>query len=497
MSADTALESVTTGLFTGDGGVEPVVGRGSFTEHTGHDCGEPCAECGVDELCRRMGAVCESAVDPLEIAATLEADGLSDQTARTRYGFPDVFSLAEQMYSRVSRRPAEPPATPEPWRVKPAEHVLRGVLYALPAVCFPAVAPLLTTTATRIGFIVATLVSWALSQGLAYLGHARASRLDPGGSLRVLRGGTVIGLLVLWGALGVTALLVHARIAGLVFAGGQGTYLLAATVLLVCGAQRWLLACLAPGVLTSVGFLILGRPVWLEQPVWWALGASVLVTVAFAVVRTARPAPAHGALPLVHELRAALPHALFGCLVAGLLAFPVVASHVTPGPVPLGTLLPVSLSLSMGAAEWSLYHYRRRTHRLLRATSDPREFASGVRRVLLDVTIRYVVATALLIAATAGATAVIGTVRPQWTVGLECASFLALGSALFVALLLQALGGDLVSPLACAAALAAETVPVLASHVDPVSAQLVVCTALAGVLLGYAAVSLGRAVRHV
>ncbi len=36
----------------------------------------------VDELCEQFTAVCESAVDPLEISSALEFDGLSDQAAQ-------------------------------------------------------------------------------------------------------------------------------------------------------------------------------------------------------------------------------------------------------------------------------------------------------------------------------------------------------------------------------------------------------------------------------
>lgn len=496
MSANTMYSPVTGEPFTQGHTTRPAAEPSVSAAHSGELHGDGCAFCGLAELRRRMRALCESAVDALEIAAALEFDGLNDQAVRTRYGFTDVFALAEHLYWQVPRRPAEPPAPAEPWQANPAEHILHGLLYAVPAMCFPAAAPLLTGTATLAGLVVSILVSWALSQGLAYLGYARAGRLDPGGSLWILRGGTAVGLLVLWGALGVTALLVPARIAGLVFAGGQGTYLLAATVLLVCGKHRWLLVCLAPGVLASTGFLVLGRPGPLEYPVWWALGASVLVTVVCAAVCTARPGPAGGRWPTAHELYGAVPHALFGLVAAGLLAYPVVASQLT-GKLPhLATMLATPLSLSMGVAEWNLYWYRRRTYRLLRATRDPREFASGARRVLVAVTIRYLATAALLIAATAGVVAYADRLPPQWTLLLECAAFLALGGSLFVALLLQAFGGDLVTPLACAAALGIEVALAAGAHVNPVPAQLVACAALTAVLLWRAGIVLSRAVRH-
>ncbi|MEU6381776.1 hypothetical protein [Streptomyces sp. NPDC046909] len=56
----------------------------------------------VKALMHRHRELCERAVDPLEIAAGLEAHGVTDRTA-TRFRHRDVFSLAEEMYARVSR----------------------------------------------------------------------------------------------------------------------------------------------------------------------------------------------------------------------------------------------------------------------------------------------------------------------------------------------------------------------------------------------------------
>ncbi|MEV0976080.1 hypothetical protein [Streptomyces sp. NPDC049915] len=67
----------------------------------------------VKALMHRHRELCERAVDPLEIAAGLEAHGVTDRTA-ARFRHRDVFSLAEEMYARVPRpgdAPAQPPAT--------------------------------------------------------------------------------------------------------------------------------------------------------------------------------------------------------------------------------------------------------------------------------------------------------------------------------------------------------------------------------------------------
>ncbi len=56
----------------------------------------------VKALMHRHRQLCERAVDPLEIAAGLEAHGLTDRTA-THFRHRDVFSLAEEMYARAPR----------------------------------------------------------------------------------------------------------------------------------------------------------------------------------------------------------------------------------------------------------------------------------------------------------------------------------------------------------------------------------------------------------
>ncbi|MFJ2214853.1 hypothetical protein ACIQVO_22405 [Streptomyces sp. NPDC101062] len=54
----------------------------------------------VKALLHRHRTLCERAVDPLEIAAGLEAHGITDRTA-ARFRHRDVFSLAEELYARA------------------------------------------------------------------------------------------------------------------------------------------------------------------------------------------------------------------------------------------------------------------------------------------------------------------------------------------------------------------------------------------------------------
>ncbi|WP_258044184.1 hypothetical protein [Streptomyces sp. SM11] len=65
----------------------------------------------VRSLMHHHRDLCERAVDPLEIAAGLEAHGLTDRTA-ARYRHRDVFALAEELYARMPPRTREPAGGP-------------------------------------------------------------------------------------------------------------------------------------------------------------------------------------------------------------------------------------------------------------------------------------------------------------------------------------------------------------------------------------------------
>lgn len=107
---------------TKDGGVE------AARRPTGSsDSADP-----VKALLHRHRDLCERAVDPLEIAARLEAHGMNDRAA-ARFRHRDVFSLAEELYARVPR--ADEAWTPERGAADPpGAHAGWAVLALLPVV---------------------------------------------------------------------------------------------------------------------------------------------------------------------------------------------------------------------------------------------------------------------------------------------------------------------------------------------------------------------------
>ncbi|MFF8641876.1 hypothetical protein [Streptomyces sp. NPDC015345] len=127
----------------------------------------------VKALMHQHRALCERAVDPLEIAAGLEAHGVTDRAA-VRYRHRDVFALAEEMYARVPRgdddsggwlRPGTAARTKDVPR--PGVDVQAGwALFALlpGAMCAAAVAGLGATTG---GARLAVVLGGALAVALA------------------------------------------------------------------------------------------------------------------------------------------------------------------------------------------------------------------------------------------------------------------------------------------------------------------------------------------
>ncbi|WP_420706059.1 hypothetical protein [Streptomyces sp. NRRL S-455] len=127
----------------------------------------------VKALIHRHRELCERAVDPLEIAAGLEAHGITDRTA-ARFRHRDVFSLAEEMYARVSRgEDAPPPATP----TAPRARVEWALLTLLPGTLCAAAVTALHLTQGRSRQIAAA--AGVLAVALALRAAVRRGPLGP------------------------------------------------------------------------------------------------------------------------------------------------------------------------------------------------------------------------------------------------------------------------------------------------------------------------------
>ncbi|WP_432135295.1 MULTISPECIES: hypothetical protein [unclassified Streptomyces] len=411
------------------------------------------------ELADRIG----SCVHPYEVAALLEADGLSAEAVHERYGHPGLFSLAAALYERVPRTYPEPASGPDPWRPDTVRCLLRGVLFALPGLAYPLTAPLWHPGRHAVALVVAGLLSWAWGQALGHRAHLRmaSGRREAG---RTLLAGAPCG------AVAATA------VAALPAGGGpvpaavaaQSAYLAAAGVLLVLGRERLLLAALSPLV---AGTAVLpwwepGTPLRLGLPL---LALAVTLGCAGWAVRRAvlEPAVPDAARP---PLWWSVPYGLFG-LAAGVLV--LLEGLRAPYAV-------IVLTVSMGPAEWLLYRYRGRSVAALRAAATPAGFLLRSAGLLGACVLAYVLP--LLPAAL--------------LTGAAPADLLPLAATLWLALLLQAFGTAWPAALICLTAAGTAAAGTLLGLPPGPAALPLSCAAAALLLAGCAVRLLGRPARH-
>lgn len=417
----------------------------------------------VSELAAELADRVGPAVHPYEVAALLEAEGLSAFLIKDRYGHPNLFSLAAALYERVPRTFPEPAPTADPWRPDTVRCLLRGVLFALPGLAYLLTAPLWHPGAHVPALIVAGLVSWAWGQALGHRAHLRmvTGQHEAGRTLLI---GAPVGALV---ATAIAALPAQGGPVTLV-AAAQSAYLAAAGVLLVLGRERQLLAALSP--------LIAGAAVlpWWEPGPWLRAGLPLLALLATLAVTglSLRPALTAPAVPDARRPRLlwSLPYGLFG-LAAGVLV--LLEGREEPYAV-------ILLTVSMGPAEWLLFRYRGLSVAALRAVATPAGFLLRSAGILVLCLLAYLLP--LLPAA--------------WLTDADPAPLLLLAAVLWTALLLQAFGAAWPSAAIClAAAGCAGAVTLL--RLPPGDLALPLCCAAAALCLSACALRLlGRPAPH-
>lgn len=445
-------------------------------------------------LMSRMAPVAAVAVDSLEIAAVLEADGITDRTAQLDYGAEDVFALAELVYRRVPRR--VPTVVPDEtiWRFPWTRATLHSLLYTAPAVGFLPLTPLLSNQATLVAVGIVTVVGWSASLTVSYLGYTALAGGRPAAA-RVLRNCGLASVLTLAGSLAAAVWRLGLPPAGAAAAGCLGVYLLAATVALVCGARLWLAAALTPATLAGIGYMITaGQLAW----AWAGSLTTAVIALALAVVLVSAPGSQAAGLTPRAVWRDASAHGLFGLLAAGLVLIPTLSEMRAGGSLTATAVLTASLTLSMGAAEAGLYRYRRTILRLLCRTHTIEGFSGGSVPALLAAVGTYLCVLGGLVTVAAAGGSAAGLLRPSPHTVMLGAAVVALGGALFVALLLLALGSHY-PPLVVLAAALVVNVGVLAgpgTAPDSALAPAVTAATLFTVLLGWAGIWLANPVRH-
>lgn len=447
----------------------------------------------IDDLAEELAEVCATAVHPDEIAAVLEADGLTGEQITERYGRRDAFELAAELHARIPRSHPEPAPVPDPWKVKPGPFALRSLVFTLPGFGYALGRPLMTGAPDRLGLppgtgalVASALVAWAWNQALAHRAYLRLAAGGRAAAGRCLRLGAPAGAALATGA----ALAVPATGGAVAFAAGQALYLASATVLLVLGRERLLLLALVPTATGGAVVLATRPPAPVGIALLLATAGGALFAAAYETVRTQRAEQGPSApLPPLH---ASVPYGLFGlgCGVLTTLAAlgDTIAGH---GHGHGAGAAVIALTLSMGAAEWLLYRCRGRALTALAATTRPAALLLRAARVLAGCVAGYLAAlTALTLA-----TGALWPDGPSPTVP-RVAALLSLGAVLWTGLLLQAYGTAWIPALLCLAAAAAESAALALRAGTPATGQLLICTGAAAALLTVATVLLGRITTH-
>jgi len=431
----------------------------------GRQAATPRSSAPVDQLSRRLDAVCTHAVSPLEIAAALEADGITDAISRDQYAQDDVFALASELYARVPLRTSRYAAGRQSAKTS-SRDIARGLLFALPGLFYFVVEPLFRSTAAPMALLVAVVAGWGISQVMAIVGHTLIGRGNGSGAGKVL-GLVLIAGLALMALCGAIAALGTGWDRNLVAACcTQTLYVMAVAVLLLFERDRLLWLSLLPGAVVSVGYLA-GNPLGMGRE--FAV-AAVLFAMAFAfgsALYAADDAFQHDARSPAWLGRAdiwtAARFGTYGLLVGLFLAAPVMnAALSTQSDSALLGAAMVPLVLSMGVAEWQLTLYNQRTIRAMDTARDMDSFGRVAWRTLLVAAGTHAAALlGLSIAAAITILVVVGHL-PADVVGLLVA-YLMLGAALFLALVLTTWGRIAVVLPILAIAVAAIWLPTLAT----------------------------------
>ncbi|KJK47051.1 hypothetical protein [Streptomyces sp. NRRL F-4428] len=477
----------------------------------------------MDELAERLDVFIASAVHPDEIAAVLESDGMTDEYIRLTYGRHDSFALAEDLYARVPRSFPDPGPAPDPWKVSLAACLLRGVIFALPGLAYLLGAPLLEGPQDRLGLPAGTLtllagalIGWVWDQALSHRAYSWLGLGDRAAAGRTLLVGAPAGAV-----LGTAAAL---AVPGgppfsYAFAAGQALYVGAATVLLVLGRERLLLAALAPMAAGALAVLFVDLPVPVRVTL---LVASLLAACTLAVRelpladglrsaahrirgratrRPARVGPVRWQMlrgaeeeytPRGPRLGDSVPFGVFG-LGTGLLVLYAAMGEVLAGGPAEAVAAPsaVALTLSMGPAEWLLHRFRSGSLSGLQGARSPRQFRTRMLTTLTRCLSTYLVV--LLALGLAGTLLWPGA--PGLT-GVRVATLLLLGAVMWSGLLLQSFGAVRPAAVVCASAAVAQSVALLTGLGQPRAVQLAVAGTAAAALAALVCLLLGRATAH-
>lgn len=388
----------------------------------------------LDELVDRMRPTLVRAVDALQVAAALEADGFTDRIARVEYGFSDVFALALEVFRRLGP-PAvavgEPNAAARNWRSS-VRVLAHGPLYALPSAVFPAVLGLLGQRSVVLALTVASALGWMYAGTVAYGAYRLLGAERPRAASRLLRITTLAAP-----AAGALAGLAVIAVAGggwglILLAAGQLAYQLAGTVLVFYRREGWQLASMLPAVVAGGAYLAAGPALQPAALATAAVGVLAAFGAALWITRGHGERTEPSARPL---LRDQLPG------IAGVTCYGFVSAVflLHAGAPYLLTRLDIAIGVApliaaMGFVEWRAERYRALAVALTQRSSSPAEFHRKVWLVVARETVACLAVPGALGLMLIGVLAAVGKLSAPGIVMI--AAHVVLGGAYYSAFLL-------------------------------------------------------------
>lgn len=332
----------------------------------------------VTTLVERVGPPLSRAVDPLQLAAMLEAEGVTDHTARVQYGCADVFALAEEVWHRTGEGAqllgAPPRARGD--RTRAVRDVSHGLMYLLPAAAFPAALALLGQRSMVLGLLITGGLGWVVAGGASWLAYRVLGCGCPGAAALVLRWAALAALPLGAGVGLAIASATSAAHALPAVALGQIALQMSGTLLMFYRSEIWLFATMAPAVVAGFAYL-LGGP-RLLGPALAVISASVAAAFVVALRRTAGRAGPDERWPreTVHGELSRLPWVLlYSALSAGYLL--TAQGRLALGGADVAFAL-VPLLLVMGVVEWRARRFGEGARALPARVRYPSRFVLGI-----------------------------------------------------------------------------------------------------------------------
>jgi hypothetical protein len=342
-----------------------------------------------------LANVVSAAVDPLEIAASLETFGLSNAAVQKRFSYDDVFGLARQLYTLAEFQPA-PAARRRKVRPGGPLDLGRGIIFAAPTLMFTGDALALRSSLSWWTVPLALICGWAFSQGVSYIGFSREAWGEPPGAAVVW---ALLAALMSTAALGLAGdSLLGGRYSGVLFAAASCAFMTAASELVVHGEERMIGALLLPGAIGSLVF-VTRVPFALPVVATVALSAvSVLATVFVAL----RHLPARWwRQPVLSaaDVPTAVRYFATGMCCGFFVALFIVLEPAKGGLHSWPAAAAYPMILSLGAMEWQLRSLRAGAWGASFKANSVAEFAKQVRKRLARSTFSYLVVLTVMTAA--------------------------------------------------------------------------------------------------